>query len=65
MKDILAVSRTGTYMTQATASLTGALVFGADATARQVARAVEALAGFFGFVVLAIIVYLVKAKLQY
>ena len=65
MDETLAVTRVGTFMTEATASVNGALVFGADATARQVAHAVEALAGFFGFVLLAIVVYLVKAKLQY
>ena len=60
----LSVSKTGEYMTEATASTVGAVVFHADRISRQLAITVEALSGFFGLVLLIIIGYLIKSKTE-
>ena len=61
----LSVTKTGEYLTEATASTNGALVFHADVISNQVARAIEALSGFFGLVLIIIIAYLIKSKVKY
>jgi len=62
---LLSVTRAGQYMTEFTASANGATVFHADAISTQVATAIEALSGFFGLVLLIIIIYLVRSKTKY
>lgn len=61
----LSVTKTGEYMTEATASLSGATVFSADIVSTQVATAVEALSGFFALVLVIIIIYLIRSKMKY
>ena len=58
------VSKRGEYITEATASTAGAVVFHADKISRQLAVTVEALSGFFGLVLLIIVAYLIKSKLK-
>ncbi|KAL3145896.1 hypothetical protein ABBQ38_015264 [Trebouxia sp. C0009 RCD-2024] len=60
----LSVSKTGAYTTEATASTVGAVVFHADRISRQLAITVEALSGFFGLVLLIIVGYLIKSKIE-
>lgn len=60
----LSVSKRGEYITEATAATAGAIVFHADKISRQLAITVEALSGFFGLVLLIIIRYLIKSKLN-
>lgn len=60
----LSVSKTGEYMTEATASTVGAVVFHAERISKQLAITVEALSGFFGLVLVVIIGYLIKSKIE-
>ncbi len=61
----LSLTRSGEYMTEGTASLSGATVFHADIISTQVATAIEALSGFFGLVLLIVIGYLIRSKVKY
>ena len=60
----LSVSKTGEYITTATASTVGAIVFQADRISSQVAITVEVLSGVFGLVLLIIVGFLLKSKLK-
>ena len=62
--DGVSVSKRGEYITEATASTAGAVVFHADKISMQLAITVETLSGFFGLVLLIIIGYLIKNKLK-
>ena len=61
----LSVTKSGQYMTEATASTSGARVFRVDITSMRVAHALEALTGFFGLVLLLIFGYLITARTSY
>lgn len=58
------VSKTGQYLTRATAATAGAVVFPTDKISKQLAITIEALSGFFGLVLLVIIGYLIKSKIK-
>ena len=60
----LSISKSGQYMTEATAASYGATVFNRDSLSKQVATAVKVMCGFFALTLLIIIVYLAKSKLQ-
>lgn len=60
----LSVSKQGEYITAATASTTGAIVFYADKISAQLAVTVEVLSGVFGLVLVIIIGFLIKSKLK-
>ena len=61
----LSVTKAGQYMTESTAASSGATIFGTDLVSIQVATSIEALSGFFGLVLVCIIVYLIKTKVKH
>lgn len=60
----LSISKSGQYMTEATAASFGATVFNTDSLSTQVAIAVKVMCGFFALNLLIIAVFLARSKIQ-
>ena len=56
------VSKSGAHIKASTASDSGAVLFDGDATAAQVAKAIQALAGVFACICIVIVAFLIKTK---